>query len=173
MGNAGQANYAAAKAGLIGFSKSLAREVASRGITVNVVAPGFIETDMTRALTDEQRAGTLAAVPAGALAPQMKSPARLHFQPLTKQVTSLVKRCTSTAECTWSDRDLCKTFRNRALRTVLCAVLCEKICVLRANGLKIAQNRGKTCRDLVANFSTFYTLRKPSRKRVLIGNLRV
>src|SRR5699024_11965350 len=48
MGNGGQANYAAAKAGLIGFSKSLAREVASRGITVNVVAPGFIETDMTR-----------------------------------------------------------------------------------------------------------------------------
>ncbi|ENF6038121.1 3-oxoacyl-ACP reductase FabG [Citrobacter amalonaticus] len=67
MGNAGQTNYAAAKAGLIGFSKSLAREVASRGITVNVVAPGFIETDMTRALTDEQRAGTLAAVPAGRL----------------------------------------------------------------------------------------------------------
>ena len=67
MGNAGQANYAAAKAGLIGFSKSLAREVASRGITVNVVAPGFIETDMTRALTEEQRAGTLAQVPAGRL----------------------------------------------------------------------------------------------------------
>ena len=56
MGNAGQANYAAAKAGLIGFSKSLAREVASRGITVNVVAPGFIETDMTRALTTVQAA---------------------------------------------------------------------------------------------------------------------
>lgn len=67
MGNAGQANYAAAKAGLIGFSKSLAREVASRGITVNVVAPGFIETDMTRALTDEQRAGILAQVPANRL----------------------------------------------------------------------------------------------------------
>jgi 3-oxoacyl-[acyl-carrier protein] reductase len=67
MGNAGQANYAAAKAGLIGFSKSLAREVASRGITVNVVAPGFIETDMTRALSDEQRAGILAQVPAGRL----------------------------------------------------------------------------------------------------------
>nr|UCQ29969.1 3-oxoacyl-ACP reductase FabG [Edwardsiella piscicida] len=67
MGNAGQANYAAAKAGLIGFSKSLAREVASRGITVNVVAPGFIETDMTRALSDEQRGGILAAVPAGRL----------------------------------------------------------------------------------------------------------
>uniref|UniRef100_UPI001CEE0845 3-oxoacyl-[acyl-carrier-protein] reductase n=2 Tax=Enterobacterales TaxID=91347 RepID=UPI001CEE0845 len=64
MGNAGQANYAAAKAGLIGFSKSLAREVASRGITVNVVAPGYIETDMTRALTDDQRAGILSSVPA-------------------------------------------------------------------------------------------------------------
>lgn len=67
MGNAGQANYAAAKAGLIGFSKSLAREVASRGITVNVVAPGFIETDMTRALTEEQRAGILAEIPAARL----------------------------------------------------------------------------------------------------------
>lgn len=67
MGNAGQANYAAAKAGLIGFSKSLAREVGSRGITVNVVAPGFIATDMTDALTDEQKALTLAQVPAGRL----------------------------------------------------------------------------------------------------------
>ncbi|OIN04355.1 3-oxoacyl-ACP reductase FabG [Oceanisphaera psychrotolerans] len=64
MGNAGQANYAAAKAGLIGFSKSLGREVASRGITVNVVAPGFIETDMTRALNEEQRAAILSQVPA-------------------------------------------------------------------------------------------------------------
>ena len=54
-GNAGQANYAAAKAGIIGFTKSLAREVGSRGITVNVVAPGFIDTDMTRALSDAQR----------------------------------------------------------------------------------------------------------------------
>ena len=67
MGNAGQANYAAAKAGLIGFSKSLAREVASRGITVNVMAPGFIETDMTQALTEDQRAGILAQVPASRL----------------------------------------------------------------------------------------------------------
>ena len=67
MGNAGQANYAAAKAGVIGFTKSLAREVASRGITVNTVAPGFIETDMTKALNEEQRATTLASVPAGRL----------------------------------------------------------------------------------------------------------
>ncbi|MGK2889146.1 MAG: 3-oxoacyl-ACP reductase FabG [Candidatus Malihini olakiniferum] len=67
MGNGGQANYAAAKAGLIGFSKSLAREVASRGITVNVVAPGFIETDMTQVLTEEQRAGILSRVPANRL----------------------------------------------------------------------------------------------------------
>lgn len=67
MGNAGQANYAAAKAGLIGFSKSLAREVAARGITVNVVAPGFIETDMTKALTDDQRAAILSQVPANRL----------------------------------------------------------------------------------------------------------
>jgi 3-oxoacyl-[acyl-carrier protein] reductase len=63
MGNAGQANYAAAKAGIIGFSKSLAREVGSRNITVNVVAPGFIDTDMTRALTEQQRATMLAQVP--------------------------------------------------------------------------------------------------------------
>lgn len=63
MGNAGQSNYAAAKAGMMGFSKSLAREVGSRGITVNVVAPGFIDTDMTRALTDEQRDAMLGDIP--------------------------------------------------------------------------------------------------------------
>jgi len=67
MGNAGQVNYAAAKAGLIGFTKSLSQEVASRGITVNAVAPGFIATDMTDALTDEQKAATLTAVPMGRL----------------------------------------------------------------------------------------------------------
>lgn len=64
MGNVGQTNYAAAKAGLIGFSKSLAREVASRSITVNVVAPGFINTDMTAALADEYRANILSQIPA-------------------------------------------------------------------------------------------------------------
>jgi 3-oxoacyl-[acyl-carrier protein] reductase len=62
-GNAGQVNYAAAKAGMIGFSKSLAREVASRNITVNVVAPGFIETDMTRALDDAQVQALRAQIP--------------------------------------------------------------------------------------------------------------
>ena len=66
-GNPGQANYAAAKAGLIGFSKSLAREIASRGITVNVVAPGFIDTDMTKALTDDQKAQIFADIPANRL----------------------------------------------------------------------------------------------------------
>ena len=62
-GNAGQTNYAAAKAGVIGFSKSLAREVGSRGITVNVVAPGFIDTDMTRALPEAQREALLSQIP--------------------------------------------------------------------------------------------------------------
>ncbi len=62
-GNPGQVNYAAAKAGVLGFTKSLAQEVASRGITVNAVAPGFIETDMTRALSEEQRAVLAARIP--------------------------------------------------------------------------------------------------------------
>jgi 3-oxoacyl-[acyl-carrier protein] reductase len=67
MGNAGQANYAAAKAGLIGFCKSMAREVGSRGITVNVVAPGLIETDMTKGLTDDTRGDWEAKIPLGRL----------------------------------------------------------------------------------------------------------
>jgi 3-oxoacyl-[acyl-carrier protein] reductase len=66
-GNPGQANYAAAKAGMIGMSKSMAQEVASRGITVNCVAPGFIETQMTGALNEEQKARIMTAVPAGRL----------------------------------------------------------------------------------------------------------
>ena len=67
MGNAGQANYAASKAGLIGFSKALAREVASRNITVNVVTPGLIETDMTKAITEKAQADWTSAIPLGRL----------------------------------------------------------------------------------------------------------
>ena len=63
MGNAGQTNYAAAKAGIMGFTKALAREVGSRGITVNTVAPGFIDTDMTRALADEHKQALLGQIP--------------------------------------------------------------------------------------------------------------
>ena len=66
-GNAGQANYAAAKAGIMGFSKSLAREVASRNITVNVIAPGFIETDMTKVLPDEQKQALMQGIPLNCL----------------------------------------------------------------------------------------------------------
>jgi 3-oxoacyl-[acyl-carrier protein] reductase len=66
-GNAGQANYAAAKAGVAGLTRALARELGSRGITVNCVAPGFIETDMTRGLADAQTASLLAQIPLGRL----------------------------------------------------------------------------------------------------------
>ena len=72
-GNPGQANYAASKAGMIGMSKSLAYEVASRGITVNAVAPGFIETAMTDKLTDDQKAGIMGQIPAG----RMGTPAEI------------------------------------------------------------------------------------------------
>ena len=67
MGNAGQSNYAASKAGIIGFTKSLAREVGVRGITVNAIAPGFIETDMTDSLPDEQKAALASQIPMGRL----------------------------------------------------------------------------------------------------------
>ena len=67
MGNAGQTNYAAAKAGIMGFTKSLAREVGTRGITVNAVAPGFIQTDMTNALPEEQKASLASQIPLGRL----------------------------------------------------------------------------------------------------------
>jgi 3-oxoacyl-[acyl-carrier protein] reductase len=78
-GNPGQANYAAAKAGVIGFSKSMAREVASRGVTINVVAPGFIDTDMTKALTDEQKQQIFADIPANRLGQPEEIAATVEF----------------------------------------------------------------------------------------------
>jgi 3-oxoacyl-[acyl-carrier protein] reductase len=65
LGSAGQTNYASAKAGMIGFARSTARELGSRGITANVVAPGFVDTDMTQALSDDQRDKILAQIPLG------------------------------------------------------------------------------------------------------------
>jgi 3-oxoacyl-[acyl-carrier protein] reductase len=82
-GNAGQANYAAAKAGMIGMTKSLAQEVASRGVTVNTIAPGFIETAMTDALTEKQKDAILARVPAGRLgSPEDVAAAALYLASL-------------------------------------------------------------------------------------------
>lgn len=79
LGSAGQANYAAAKAGLIGFARSLARELASRNITVNVVAPGFVETDMTAVLTDDQKQAILQNVPLGRYAAAEEVAAAVAF----------------------------------------------------------------------------------------------
>ena len=84
-GNAGQANYAASKAGLIGFCKSVAREVASRGITVNVVAPGLIETDMTKALTDDSRGDWAAKIPLGGWAARRTWRTPCVFLPRTRR----------------------------------------------------------------------------------------
>jgi len=78
-GNPGQANYAAAKAGILGFTKSLAKEVASRGITVNAIAPGFIDTDMTRALNEEQRTALLGQIPMGRLGSAADIAAAVQF----------------------------------------------------------------------------------------------
>ena len=101
MGNGGQTNYAAAKAGLLGFTKSLAREVGSRGITVNAVAPGFIETDMTHVLNDEQRNGILSQVPAGRLGSAQEIASAVAFWPLMRLLISPVRHCMLTVVCTW------------------------------------------------------------------------
>lgn len=92
MGNAGQCNYAAAKAGLVGFSRALAREVAGRGVTVNVVAPGFIDTDMTRALPEAQREALAAQIPLGRLgAPEDVAEAVAYLaSPAAAYVTGIV-----------------------------------------------------------------------------------
>ncbi|MGW1882068.1 3-oxoacyl-[acyl-carrier-protein] reductase [Streptomyces sp. NPDC001970] len=79
LGSAGQANYAASKAGLVGFARSLARELGSRNITFNVVAPGFVETDMTKVLSDEQRAGIVSQVPLGRYAQPGEIAAAVKF----------------------------------------------------------------------------------------------
>ena len=79
LGSAGQANYAASKAGLVGLARSLARELGSRSITVNVVAPGPVETDMTAALTDEQRAKMIDAVPLSRIAAPREIAATVAF----------------------------------------------------------------------------------------------
>lgn len=79
MGNAGQTNYSAAKAGVLGFTKSLAKEVASRGITVNAVAPGFIDTDMTKDLSDEQKEAIFSQVPANRLGQPKEIAATVAF----------------------------------------------------------------------------------------------
>ncbi|KFI22713.1 3-oxoacyl-ACP reductase FabG [Nitrosococcus oceani] len=79
MGNAGQTNYAAAKAGMIGFTKALAREVGTRGVTVNAVAPGFIDTDMTRDLADAQREMLLAQIPLNRLGKAQEVAAAVAF----------------------------------------------------------------------------------------------
>jgi 3-oxoacyl-[acyl-carrier protein] reductase len=78
-GSAGQASYAASKAGLVGFARSLARELGGRGITSNVVAPGFVDTDMTTALTDSRREQLLASIPAGRMATPEEIAAVLAF----------------------------------------------------------------------------------------------
>ncbi len=78
-GNAGQTNYAASKAGVIGFSKALAKEVASRNILVNVVAPGYIDTEMTQALSEEQREGILQMIPLGRTGQGEDIAALVHF----------------------------------------------------------------------------------------------
>ena len=102
VGNAGQSNYAASKAGLIGFSKALAREVASRGITVNVVAPGLIETDMTRAITGKGRADWTAGSRSSGSArrPTSRRPSVSWRQ--TRRRILRVRYSPSTAECTCS-----------------------------------------------------------------------
>ncbi|MEU3771973.1 3-oxoacyl-[acyl-carrier-protein] reductase [Streptomyces sp. NPDC032472] len=79
LGAAGQANYAASKAGLVGFARSVARELGSRGVTCNVVAPGFVETDMTRALSEKQRTAMLDRVPLARAAQADEVAAAVHF----------------------------------------------------------------------------------------------
>ena len=100
MGNAGQTNYAASKAGLIGFAKALAREVASRGITVNVIAPGMIDTDMTRAVAEKAQVDWAAQIPLGRLGSVDDVAAAACFLRRTRQRILQGTFWPSTAGCT-------------------------------------------------------------------------
>ncbi len=103
-GNAGQANYAAAKAGIIAFSKSLAKEIGSRNVTVNVVAPGFIDTDMTRELPEDAKNAMLGQIALGRFGEPADIARAVAFPwPAPMPATSPAKPCTSTAACTWPE----------------------------------------------------------------------
>jgi NAD(P)-dependent dehydrogenase (short-subunit alcohol dehydrogenase family) len=103
FGNPGQANYAAAKAGVAGMSRALARELGSRNITVNCVAPGFIDTDMTRGLPDAQRDALLGRFRSAGSASPTKSPRPWPSSRRRVRVTSPAPQCMSMAACTWID----------------------------------------------------------------------
>lgn len=103
-GNAGQANYVASKAGLIGLTRAIANEVASRNITVNAVAPGFIVSPMTDPLPQQAKDGLMSKIPLGRMDKMPKSPPRSSFWRATKRVTSRDMCWMLTAACAWADR---------------------------------------------------------------------
>ena len=102
LGSAGQVNYAASKAGLVGFARSLTRELGSRGITANVVAPGFVETDMTAALTDDQKTAIKTQIPPGRFADAEEiARRRAAWLPADGAATSPGRSSRSTADWEW------------------------------------------------------------------------
>ena len=102
-GNAGQTSYAAAKAGIVGFTRALAKELGGRSVTVNAVAPGFIDTDMTRGIGAEQRARMLDLVPLGRLGTRRRSRPRSPSSFRLRRGTSPARRSMSTGACTWGE----------------------------------------------------------------------
>ncbi len=127
FGNPGQGNYAASKAGMIGMTKSLAREVAPRGITANCIAPGFVTTPMTAALNEKQTEEIAKMIPSTALSAR---PRRLRqassISPATRPATSPARRCISTAAWPWSDAH-------------------GKSCIGRSKAWPVWRNRVRTC----------------------------
>jgi 3-oxoacyl-[acyl-carrier protein] reductase len=101
-GSPGQANYAASKAALVGLARSISRELGGRGITANVVAPGFIDTDMTAALPEERRTAYLSSIPAGRFAAPEEVAAAVRFLASRRPPTSPVPCCPSTAASAWA-----------------------------------------------------------------------